>query len=192
MDDRYYNFLKWTAIVIAVVVFATLLYNTFVVGRDPGDTAYFEGEQFFADGIYDRAIEKYDQAIRDNPQHTYAMRGRARALVKLGRYSQAIREFDAIIAMEPSLGVTYANRGIAHDFAGHYEKAIDDYEKAIALDPELTEGPHWLTRFLRNQPDKPPGIADRAGYLKQQLALPPEQRLLRVPEIDEAQRPYKQ
>lgn len=192
MDDRLYSFLKWTAIIIAVIVFAALLYNTFVIGRDPGDTAYLEGEQFFADGLYDRAIEKYDQATRENPQHTFAMRGRARALVKQGKYNQAVKEFDTIIALDPSLGVTYANRGIAHDFAGHYEKAIADYEKALAMDPELSEGPHWLTRFLRNQPDKPPGIADRAGYLKAQLELPPEKRLLRVPEIDEEQRPYKQ
>jgi hypothetical protein len=34
-------------------------------------------------------------------------------------------------------------------------------------------------------------VRDRAIYLKQQLALPPEKRLLRVPEIDEKQRMYK-
>jgi len=52
-------------------------------------------------------------------------------------------------------------------------------------------GPDWLTRLLRNQPHQPPGIAERARYLKEQLALPPSERLLRVPELDEAQRPYQ-
>lgn len=192
MDDRLYGFLKWTAIIMAVVVVASLLYNTFVVGRDPGDQAYLEGEQLFADGYYDRAIKKYEEAISENPAHLFAMRGRGRALVKNGKYDEAIIAFDRVIAKDPSLGATYANRGIAHDFAGHYEKAVADYEKALSLDPDLAEGPHWLTRFLRNQPEKPPGIADRLRYLKEQLALPPEQRLLRVPEIDEQQRPYKQ
>lgn len=192
MDDRLYSFLKWTAIVLALGWVGWSIYDTFILHREAGDLAFLEGEKFFEDGAYDRAIEKYDEAIRENPGHTFAMRGRARALVKSGNYDRAIREFDAIIAMDPSLGVTYANRGIAHDFAGNYEKAVADYEKALAMDPELAEGPHWLTRFLRNQPEKPPGIADRARYLKEQLALPPEKRLLRVPDVDEAQRPYKQ
>jgi tetratricopeptide (TPR) repeat protein len=120
------------------------------------------------------------------------MRGRARALLKSGRYQKALEQFDMVIVLDPGLGATYANRGIAHDYLGHYEKAITDYEKALSLDPELEEGPHWLTRFLRNQPEKPPGVADRARYLRAELAKPPGERVLRVPELDEEQRPYKQ
>ncbi|NJN45226.1 MAG: hypothetical protein HC808_00540 [Candidatus Competibacteraceae bacterium] len=56
----------------------------------------------------------------------------------------------------------------------------------------MGEGPGWLTRFLRNQPEKPPSISDRARYLKEQLGLPESQRLLSVPTVDEAQRPYKE
>ena len=74
---------------------------------------------------------------------------------------------------------------------GHYSEAIADYEKAVQLDPEMVEGPNWLTRFLRLQPEKPPTIADRAAYLRQELAKPESERLLRVPEVDEQQRSYK-
>ena len=74
---------------------------------------------------------------------------------------------------------------------GHYELAIKDYEKAIAIDPEITEGPNWLTRFLRLQPDKPPTIADRARYLRKQLAKPESERVLSIPEQNEKQRSYK-
>ena len=58
--------------------------------------------------------------------------------------------------------------------------------------PGGREGPHWLTRFLRNQPEAPPTIADRARYLRAELAKPEAERVLRMPEIDAQQRPYQQ
>ena len=54
------------------------------------------------------------------------------------------------------------------------------------------QGPHWLTRFLRKQPEKPPTVKERLAYLEAELAKPEEERLLRIPEVDEAQRSYKQ
>jgi hypothetical protein len=48
-----------------------------------------------------------------------------------------------------------------------------------------------LTRFLRNQAERPPTIADRAAYLRAELAKPEGERRLRVPEVDARQRPYK-
>jgi len=192
VDEGLYKFLKWTAIALALGWVGWSIYDSFVVQRAPGDFAFHEAETFFEDGAYDRAIALYNRAIEEDPQHIHAMRGRARALLKSERYDQALEQFDIVIGLDPDLGATYANRGIVHDRLGHYETAIADYEKALSLDPELEEGPHWLTRFLRKQPEKPPGIGDRARYLRAELAKPPGERLLRVPELDEEQRSYKQ
>ena len=74
---------------------------------------------------------------------------------------------------------------------GSCPQAIADYETALALDPSLDDGPHWLTRFLRNQPQRPPGIEERAACLRSELARPEAERLLRVSELDAAQRPCK-
>ena len=120
------------------------------------------------------------------------MRGKARSLLKLERFDDALKVFEEAIAREPEFGATYANRGIAFDLMGRYTDAIADYEKALSLDPELAEGPHWMTRFLRKQPDKPPGIAERAAYLRAELAKPASERVLRIPEQDQKQRSYKQ
>lgn len=168
------------------------LYDSFVIGRNAGDNAYHEANNLFEDGYYERALDKYQDALREAPNHIHARRGRARTLLQLERFSEALQEFDVVIAMEPDFAAAYANRAILHDRMGHYPQAIEDYERALALDPELDRGPHWLTRFLRLQVDKPPTIGDRARYLREQLALPARERLLRVPEIDETQRSYKQ
>jgi tetratricopeptide (TPR) repeat protein len=168
------------------------IYDSVIAPRNPGDLAYLEGNNLFEDGHYERALQKYDEALNEDRNHIHAMRGRAQSLMQLGQSTQALTAFNTAIALAPEFGATYANRGVLHDRMGRYEKAIEDYERALALDPELVEGPHWLTRFLRNQPQKPPGVAERAAYLRGELAKPEGERLLRVPELDAEQRSYKQ
>ena len=123
------------------------------------------------------------------------------ALVSEQRFQQALEAYDEAIRREEEsgtsevsqsiLGVSYANRGILKDRMGDYRGALSDYRKSMALYPEVTEGPGFLTRFMRNQAEKPPTIADRSRYLEQQLAKPESERLLRLPEQDAAQRSYK-
>ena len=192
MDKGFYRFLKWTAIVLAVAWIGWSIYDSMISPRQPGDLAYLEANNLFEDGEYQRALDKYGEALDEAPNHVHALRGRARSLMQLGQSPQALAAFDTAISLEPEFGATYANRGILHDRMGRYEKAVEDYERALQLDPELTEGPHWLTRFLRNQPQKPPGIAERAAYIRLQLTKPENERVMRVPELDAEQRSFKQ
>lgn len=187
-----YRFLVWTAVILTVAWVGWSIYDSMFSTRQPGDMAYLEANTLFEDAEYERALARYDEALAIVPNHMHALRGRARTLMQLGRSAEALQAFDTAIALEPEFGPTYANRGILHDRMGRYEKAIADYEKAMELEPETAEGPHWLTRFLRNQPQKPPGIAERAAYLRRELAKAPEDRVLRVPELDAEQRTYKQ
>jgi tetratricopeptide (TPR) repeat protein len=192
VDKGLHQFLKWTAIVLTMAWIGWSIYDSMIEPRNPGDFAYLEANTLFEDGEYQRALAKYDEALKADGNHIHALRGRARSLMQLGQSAQALAAFNTAIALEPEFGATYANRGVLHDRMGRYQQAIDDYEHALKLDPELAEGPHWLTRFLRNQPEKPPGIAERAAYLRGELAKPENERLLRVPEIDAQQRSYKQ
>jgi len=113
------------------------------------------------------ALALYDQSIE---------RESARGLTDTNRRAQ---------------GVALANRGILKDQLGDYPGALADYREGLLLEPELAEGPGFLTRFLRNQPERPPSIADRARYLAEQLAKPKPERLMRLPERDNQQRAYR-
>ena len=192
MDKGLYRFLVSTAVVLTLAWIGWSYYDSKIAPSNLGDAAYLAANKLFEDGEYQRAIDKYDETLDEAPNHIHAMRGRARTLMQLGQSSQALAEFNTAISLEPDFGASYASRGILHDRMGRYEKAIEDYERALELDPELIDGPHWLIRFLRNQPQKPPGPAERAAYLRAELAKPETERLMRVPEIDAEQRSYKQ
>lgn len=191
MDERLYRFLKWTALVMALGWVGWSAYDFLLRGKEPGEVERAAAARYFADGHYEQALQSYERALEINPDLLAARWGMAETLIKLQREGEAISLYDELISLKPEMAALYANRGIAHDLLGEPEAALADYDRALALDEEIGEGPGLMTRFLRNQPEKPPGIAARADYLRAQLALPPGQRVLRDPELDQAQRPYK-
>lgn len=191
MDENVHRFLKYTAMILVLAWIGWSIVDTFFIERVPGNTAYQQGDIFFEDGDYPQALEQYEEALAAKPDAPHYARAKARTLMQMGRNDEALRWFGRAVELQPFFGGTYANRGILHDRMGQYEKAVSDYEKALELDESLDEGPHWLIRFLRNQPEPPPTIADRLSYLKQELAKPEGERVLRVPEVDQQQRTYK-
>ncbi len=191
-NDRLTRVLKAAAVAMAVLFLGWAAYDKFFAAVAPGDMAYFAGNRAFEDGDYGRAESDYQAALAAAPEHLFALRGLAQSLHQQGRYDEALAVYDEAIARAPEFGATYANRGILLDTMGRHEAALADYTRALELDPKLAEGPNWLTRFLRNQPAPPPTIADRAAYLRAELAKPEGERALRKPELDAKQRPYQQ
>ncbi|MDH3451317.1 MAG: tetratricopeptide repeat protein [Gammaproteobacteria bacterium] len=201
MDNRLYNTLKVVAVALALAWVGWAAYDNFS-GDNPHAVGLEAGRKHFKDGNYARALQEFEAIVAIDSRHTEALDGVARSLMQLSRNDEAMTTFDTLIAQSPEreqtpdetrlLGASYANRGILNDRLGNYQAAIADYEQAAALEEELNEGPHWLIRFLRNQPEKQTTILQRAEYLRAQLALPEEERLLRVPEKDAEQLPYNQ
>lgn len=191
MENAQYKILIKLALILTIAWIAWSVYDGAFKERSVGESHYHAANKFFEDGMYSNALNSYRKAFSENPKFIHANRGIARTLVLLEQYDEALSVFNTVIEQEPEFSASYANRGILHDRMQNYPAAIADYEKAIQLDPEIAEGPSWLTRFLRNQAEKPPTILDRMEYLKSELSKPEDQRVLQVPNKDEEQRPYK-
>ncbi len=190
IDERLYRSLRAVAFTLGALFAAWSLYD-YLATRDPHSATYAAAERHFEDGRYAQALDTFRELSQQLPEAAAPVRGAARSLLQLGELEAALAAYDRAIALEPEFAAAYANRGVLHDRAGRYRAAIADYERAAQLDARTDEGPGWLTRFLRNETRPPPTIGQRAAYLRAELAKPPQERLLRVPEIDDRQRSYQ-
>ena len=191
MDKRTYTRLRNLAIALAFISLGWMLYDHFA-NREPGVTVYLDADNLFEDREYERALEYYTNALAEDPDLVAALRGMTNSLVQLGRLDEALAVIDQAIEREPVFGGHYATRGIIYDHMGNYEKAMADYERSLELDPELSDGMHWIDRLLYNVQETPETPATRLRYLREQFALPEDQRVLSLPELDAEQQPYEQ
>jgi len=176
---------------ILLGVIAFIFYWRVGTEENLGDYNTKKGNYRLEDGQFDEAVKEFSIALEKDPDHVMAHLGMAITYMQTNKSAAALAELNRVIELAPEMAAAYANRGILYDRLGEYEKALADYRKALALDPEILEGPGFLWRFMRNIEEKPPTIEQRADYLEAELAKPPAERLLKVPEIDIDQRMYK-
>jgi tetratricopeptide (TPR) repeat protein len=188
MTDRIRRLLKVIAAAAATLLVGWAVYGGRLVSPAPGDKAYLAGNRAFEDGDYAAAEAAYRDALEAAPQHIEALRGLALSLDRRRLHLRALATYDEAIAHEPRFGATYAHRGMLLDSLGRHEEALADYMRALELDPLIGEGPDWLTRFLRNQPAPPASVAERAEYLRAELAKPEQERRLQMPALGAQQR----
>jgi tetratricopeptide (TPR) repeat protein len=179
----------YLAILLGLVTF--VFYWRLGTEENPGDYNTKKGNYRLEDGMFDDAVKEFFIALEKNPDHVMAHLGLAITYMQMNKSAAALAEFNRTIELAPELAAAYADRGVLYDRMGEYEKALADYRKAMSMDPKILEGPGFLWRFMRNIDEKPPTILQRADYLEAELAKPPEERLLKVPEIDKEQRMYK-
>ncbi len=190
-DSGIYRFLVWAAVASVVLVIGSMLYQYVFVGDVPGELNYRRGNLRLEDGEYAKALTEFNLQLGLNPRSAVGFLGKGLALMGMSEFARALEAINTALAIEPKFPAAYANRGILHDRLGKHPEALADYRRALELDEEMGDGAHWLTRFMRNQPEPPPTFVDRAWYLEAQLKKPPSERLLQLPEVDAKQRSYK-
>ncbi len=194
------RFIKYLAIA-TFVMFSVWTITQVWVDRPPGDYYVEEGGLRLQDKLYDQALVAFNNALKEQPDHRGALMGRAITFMQSDRPSEAEAEFSYLIIYlekhlidddrtgKGALAAAYANRGILHDRMGRPEKALADYKRALRVDFTAVEGPGVVDRILYEV--QPSTIEKRAHYLRDQLKLPVDQRVLSNPELDDKQRMHK-
>ncbi len=109
---------------------------SYVIEQEPGKIppAYYNRGNIFAKrGLYDKAIEDYNSAIKINPGHfkSYTNRGIVYALT--GKYDKAMADFNKGILLNNNDAEAFLNRGTLYQIIGNQELAKSDLRTACDL-----------------------------------------------------------
>ena len=196
------RFVVYMIVFILLVVIGTDLVRSYVT-RVPGDYHTERGDQLLSARDLKGALDEFDLALRDEPDHRGAIMGRGLVFIQSERFEDAEAEFDYLIDFlnrtlvsddqtgRGALAAAHANRGIVHDRQGRHEEALADYIEALTIDEGAVAEPGIIHELLYKQTGPVSSVIDRARYLYEQFQLPEEQRLLAVPELDAEQRMFK-
>lgn len=201
MNERV---LKRFVILMGLLLLVTVIGWPFMenfLRQEPGDYHTKQGDQLLSSGEFEAALESFNLALGEMPDHRGALMGRALVFIQTDRYIEAVEELTYMIGRleetlegddttgRGALAAAYANRGVIHDREARYEDALRDYVKSLQIDEGVTEGPGIFDQILYGY--RPSTVRDRAIYLQEQLQLPEDERVMQVPEKDELQRMHK-
>ena len=115
-----------------------------------------EGTKFFQLGNFDSAIEKYNAALKLNPENSYVYNNRALAYHNAGNFKAALDDYSILIQLEPNLVNAYVNRGLIYMDLNDYNQALADFNFALSIDPNLINAYNnrGLTYYRMNEYDK--------------------------------------
>ena len=101
-----------------------------------------------AKGLYDAAMEDYQDGINIMPDLGDAYVDRAAALIWMKRYDEAIVDVNKGIALGlsyPHLG--YYNRAVAEELKGDFKASYFDFKKVLELEPTFQQATDQLKNF---------------------------------------------
>ena len=188
--DPIYNILVKISIILFLLFTGWLLWDHFI-NRPPEMKYYLSANTAFKDKRYSSSLESYLKAFQFNQNDTYIIEGIARSYMQLNDFENSLKYFKLSITVDPKFAPAYANLGVLYDREKDYENAIKNYEIALLIDHELSKGMHWIDRLLYDVRETPPTIMDRLIYLKAQMRLPVDKRILSIEKIDNKQINYE-
>lgn len=97
-----------------------------------------EGNVLFQKQKYEKAAEKYSQAIEKDPLNKILYSNRAACYAKLQKNEQGIEDAKKAIEIDPTYAKAYARLGTFY-FHDNSEESLKYYEKALEYDPSNSE-----------------------------------------------------
>jgi serine/threonine protein kinase len=110
---------------------------------------YRQGDKFYTQRKYDKAIEAYTKAIELNPNDSGVYNNRGIVYHLTSKYQEAIADYTRAAELNPHHFSAYNNRGLVYEEIGNVEQAIADFKKALELDPDNKLAKQNLDKILK-------------------------------------------
>lgn len=137
-----------------------------------------EGDKLQEAGNLDAASNMYEEALKQHPQCTLALAGRARLRVRTGQLKLALADFDLVITLSPDVARFYEDRAKLKRTLSDYTGAIQDLTIAIKLEPNYGFNYYARAKLYKRVGDKPAATSDLVTAINlysQQIAASPPQ-----------------
>lgn len=139
-----------------------------------------EGNNFFSNKDFPKAIESYTEAIKRAPRNPTLYSNRAAAYSKLGELPMAIKDCEKAIEIDPKFVKAYTRKAYCHYMMKEYYKAQDCYREALKYDPNNAESIDGL-HSIDQQIAKNRYTAPDQEQINRAMADPEIQRILQDP-----------
>lgn len=97
---------------------------------------YAEGVEFYKMGDFELAIENFDMALAEDPNHERAWFNKGFVLRKLDRDEEAIECFEKSIELNPGYEKAWYSKGFTLRKLENYKEALACFEKALEINPD--------------------------------------------------------
>jgi len=97
------------------------------------DRLFIEGVDAFKASEWNTAMERFNQVLQAEPDHTGALNYRAQVYIIRREFDKAMADIDRAIALEPKQHRFACTKGLIFEHLGNAEKALEWYTKALDL-----------------------------------------------------------
>ena len=137
------------------VIFVILLFFSCsgVVAAANVNELIFQGADYHYKGDLDKAVNRFEQAVKLDPKNEYAHNQLGILYGKKGKFDKAFREFLIVADIDRQNTFALLWVGILHLRKGEMNQAFERFNKIIQIDPNSADGYYFLGtiyNFRRN------------------------------------------
>ncbi|GIV87160.1 MAG: hypothetical protein KatS3mg054_1189 [Chloroflexus sp.] len=112
------------------------------------------GQAYALLGQYGRALDDFEESLKEEPNRTNTLRWRALTWAYLGRYDNAMQDIEAALKLKPLYICGHATKAVILHRYGQIEKAQNEIKRCSALQPKDADDFYCLAQAYNQIGDR--------------------------------------
>ena len=100
---------------------------------------FYKGNALVAQGKYNEALQRYDDAIYSDPYHFAAWTSKGNVLYAQGKYDEALQAYNKATDIDQNSNIAWLNKGSVFAALGKYNEALQSYSRCIGINPKYAQ-----------------------------------------------------